>query len=365
MALINHHRCLGLLAGLALGLMSRVAAADECQSYWTAAYKCAQGCGPCGNEGSSNVTSSGPSQEDIEEAQRVQRNAQVHAINVQANEAWERRDYREALRLYEQQQALRDGPNVRGDILNVRALIAWEAATTAADYRRALAMQPSLFSPENVRYVDALERKEQRERQEAEEERRRVTQNREAVASMRTRLGQFASSLDPPVPGPGLKVEGTTADAFGTVKASATPLEFGDPTSLEAASDRSRGGFDAPGALSRTPADPSTPEPRGRPVVDQDPRMISAVKELDGLRLEHQRLEAELARLTQERSAAVEANRQQALTAELAAKTRAEQEARARISQSTTRVEKLRRVIETEVEAPADRKKKGPRAAKP
>lgn len=103
--------------------------ASTCESYWTDAYKCSQGCGSCGG-GSSNGNS-GPSQRQIREAEeesaRIERNARYDDIYKQATSAWEKGDYREALRLCREQQALRDGPNVRDSIATLEKYLADQA----------------------------------------------------------------------------------------------------------------------------------------------------------------------------------------------------------------------------------------------
>jgi len=89
----------------------------------------------------------------------------LNAVNQQAVEAWNKQDYREALRLFEEQQKIYDGPNVREDIADTKARVAWSEATTAADYRKAIKMRPNIFTPECIRYVEGLEANEKQQRQ--------------------------------------------------------------------------------------------------------------------------------------------------------------------------------------------------------
>jgi len=274
------------------------ALADSCQPYWTAEYKCMQGCGSCGgNPGGESY--SGPSRRDIENAERAERNRQVDAINQQAVEAWQRRDYREALRFYEQQQMVRDGPNVRAAIAQVKALIAWHEATTAAEYRRAMVMQPGIFTQENVRYVEELEAKEKYERERLERE----AEDIKVAGKIRAQISKFASSLDTAPPKAGLIVTqgGTLGDAMGTHKAAAT-LEFGDPNVLEARGEQARQGFDKAGSLAGSkPVRRDDSDTAGKPVLSSalaaqvpdkaknDPlvkKSLDWYQHLDGLKLE-------------------------------------------------------------------------------
>ncbi|MBI1919537.1 MAG: hypothetical protein HYS23_00500 [Geobacter sp.] len=76
----------------------------------------------------------GPSQSDIRESEeRAERNARYDAILKQVSDAWERGDYREELRLLREQQALRDGPNVRADIAKLEQYLAEQANIELGD----------------------------------------------------------------------------------------------------------------------------------------------------------------------------------------------------------------------------------------
>jgi len=83
-----------------------------------------------------------PASNDKREAERAERNRQYDALYEQSSAAWDRHDYREALRLYKQQQKLRNGPTTRAGIAELEALIVWSEAKTAKEYRRAMAMRP-------------------------------------------------------------------------------------------------------------------------------------------------------------------------------------------------------------------------------
>ena len=67
------------------------ASQSHCMSYWTAAYKCSQGCGSCGSNsgnssgGRTNYYNPGPSAADIADQQ-------ARAANEQGVQAYNRRD---------------------------------------------------------------------------------------------------------------------------------------------------------------------------------------------------------------------------------------------------------------------------------
>jgi len=338
--------------------------ADDCQPYWTEAYKRMQGCG----SGSANSGgNSGPSRREIrdmeeaaEDAARAERNRRVSAINQQGNDAWQRGDYRQALHYYEQQQTVIDGPNVREVILQAKALIAWQEAKSAADYRRALALRPGLFSQGNIRYVEELEAKEKYERErperEAQWERDRIARDArdlKATAKMREKITGFAAALDtaPATPDRVVTPAGTLDGAMGTPVAEA-PLEFGNPEDLEAQSEQLRRGFDKTGLLKGSRPIAVVDDP-----ASHDPRMIAATQELDKLQAEHDRMDAEIARLTRERNSSAEAGKMKALTVALEQKNQAKQEKLVQISQRKEKTQKLRRTINTEVEKPKDKPK--------
>lgn len=336
--------------------------ADACMDYWTESYKRMQGCLP------DNTNSGGNSgltrrqiremEEAAEDAAREDRARRANTLNQQAGNAWERGDYRQALRYFEQQQTVIDGPKVRAAIVQSKAIIAWTEAKTAADYRRALAMAPELFSRDNIRYVEELEAKEKYERERPEREARwererieREAADRKAAAKMRERLGGFAASLDTEPAEAGLAVpEGRAiAGAMGG-NAIEAPLEFGNPDDLEAQSEQLRQGFDKEGLLKGSRPLAAVNDPASR-----DPRIIEATQELDRLQVEQGLMDAEIARLTRERNASIDAGRMKALTVELEQKNRAKQEKLLRISEKKEKTEKLRRTINTQVEKPKEK----------
>lgn len=276
------------------------------------------------------------------EAERAERNARYDAIHKQAVEASQRGDYRAALQLYEQQQTVRDGPNVRDAIAQLKALIAWQEATTAADYRRALAMRPGIFSQENIRYVEELEAKEKYERERQE----RQAEDVKIAAKMREKIGRFAALLDtaPPKAGEVVTQGGTLDDGMGSHRAEAL-LEFGNPHDLEAQNEQARQGFDKAGLLKGSRPIAVVDDP-----ASHDPRMVAATQELSKLQAEHEQLEADIDRLTKERNTAVDAVKMKALTVEIDQKSRVRQEKLIQISEKKDKKEKLRRTINTQVE---------------
>jgi hypothetical protein len=201
-----------------------------------------------------------------------------HAVLQQGNDAWERRDFREALRLAILQQTIRDGPNVRSRIKQLNALIVWSEAKTAADYRRAIRMVPGLFTPDNVRFVDGLERMEK------------------AALKARTKYNELASSLDtaPPKPGWFVSQDRILRDLLGGHTAEAH-LEFSYANTPEALSEQARQGFDTTGALKGSQpvtSDTVPPEPASEaaPVVlekfRKDPRITELQKRWKAAKIE-------------------------------------------------------------------------------
>jgi hypothetical protein len=86
----------------------------------------------CGSTPPSNNNNSGgytgPSPSELrKKRERAERNARYDALHEQSAAAWERGDYPEALRLFREKQALRDGPNVREGIAWLEKTIADQA----------------------------------------------------------------------------------------------------------------------------------------------------------------------------------------------------------------------------------------------
>ena len=91
--------CFGALAlALTLAPVSGASAQSHCQSYWTAAYKCAQGCGCAGGGGNSGRSTytppAQPSAADLQQRQMV-------ALQQQGLTHFRAGKYAEALRLFE------------------------------------------------------------------------------------------------------------------------------------------------------------------------------------------------------------------------------------------------------------------------
>ena len=138
-------------------------------------------CPPSNNNNSGGYT--GPSQSEIRERQeRAERNARYDAIYDQYLAAWERGDFREALRLLRKGQKLRDGSVTRRGIAKLEKYLADQAniergnnlnqqansAQASGDhkqalklYKQALATYPNLTS-EYRRYVADYEKRVER-----------------------------------------------------------------------------------------------------------------------------------------------------------------------------------------------------------
>lgn len=200
---------LGTMLGIAC-LAPAPAMADDCGGIPCRCMNCDVSPGPAPGGGGYSAPSYN------QEAERAERNARYERIRRDAQAALDRKDYREALRLLRQQQALRDGPNVQDAIAQVNALMARQEAKEKAERDRK--------NPE--------------------------TEDAKVAAKMREQINKFAASLDTGPPGAGSVViqGGATGDAMGTQRAQAR-LEFGDPYALEARGEQARQGFDKAGAL--------------------------------------------------------------------------------------------------------------------
>ena len=88
-----------LTFALALIPKSEAIAQSHCQSYWTAAYKCSQGCGCAGGGNSGSSSSSPPAVQQPSAADLQQR--QVVALQQQGTAQFRAGKYAEALRLFE------------------------------------------------------------------------------------------------------------------------------------------------------------------------------------------------------------------------------------------------------------------------
>lgn len=180
-------------------------------------------CGSSNNDSyPDNPSYQGPSEHAIwraKENARLERKAQADVLYGQASAAWDRRDFREALRYFREQQGVIDGPNVRDGIAKTEALVVWSEATNSSERRRAIAMNPGAFSQDNLRYVDELEAYEKYQA--------RLESDRQTTSQMKSRIGTFADTMvGEPV---STTISGTVGpDAFGTQKAQ-PDLEFGDP----------------------------------------------------------------------------------------------------------------------------------------
>ena len=101
-------------------------------------------------------------------AEDRQKSAAALSLFEQGNEAWKTGNYREALRLYREEQAAVDGPAIQVAISKAEAAIFWGDARSSVDYRHAIAKYPGAFSQDNLRYVEGLEAYEKQIAQHAE-----------------------------------------------------------------------------------------------------------------------------------------------------------------------------------------------------
>jgi len=162
--------CITLMAGLMIVSLPQSAVADGCRVCdcgFVRSYCPHSGCcDSCYGSGGGNE-SPPPRYEYDDSAERAEEVARYDALHAQAYEASQRGDYREALRLWKQLQKMRNGDITRRTIRQFEAVIAWNDARTAADYRRAMAIMPEHFTQDNVRYVESLEANEKYERERA------------------------------------------------------------------------------------------------------------------------------------------------------------------------------------------------------
>lgn len=160
-------------------------------------------CPPPNNNNNDSGGYTGPSQSELRKRQeRAERNARYDAIHKQSVAAWERGDYREALRLFREKKSLRDGPKVRegiawlektiaeqanierGDNLNQQANSAKESGDSKLAlklYKQVLAIYPNPRS-EYRQFVADYEKQVKREAKELDERLKR-----EAKAAERER----------------------------------------------------------------------------------------------------------------------------------------------------------------------------------
>jgi len=297
----------------------------------------------------------------------AERQLKYDDVHGRATAAWERRDYRAALKLYEEQKRLGDGPNVRLSIKQAKAWLAFSEAKTSKEYRRAMALSPKSFSPENLKFVEHLERKEKEERdrprieaaqRKAQRDYAKVRAKQEIAdlnkaQEIRERLAGMTANLEAPIaPGADTLPRLSTPDGMGGRK-SIPNLEFGDPSSFEAASEQAQQGFDNEKSLMGGPV-PEAPVSATEIVVAKDPRMVAATAEVDRLREEAEKMDAEIDRATKELSSATDDAAMKALTAELDRKAKLRQDKLAEVAKATEKKTKLHRTIETEEAAKAE-----------
>jgi len=318
-----------LAAGVLLLLATRNASAEP--EWWT---KQKRDCrlpaslayndwdGKCG----SSPTRSQPSQPtaaELAEQARQQRRRDALALNSQAIKFQKDEHWAKAIAFFEEAARLSPDDLIIRDNLS-RAKAEAEQAANYAEYRK---------------------RQEPRERAARQ-------QKKAAAERIHKYVQRLADSLSVPPDSTGAHARlgfvaglGTTApDAFGTRKAK--PVIGVDPGSPEAASDQTRQGFDTSGSMKRT--EPVRDAPAAKAVA-ADPRMIAVTRELEALRADGDRIDAEIDRLIQERNTTKDAAVAQTLTEKLEEKQRAKQNNLLQVYQTKEKTEKLRRAIEIEV----------------
>ncbi len=225
--------------GLAIYPVSDAVAID-CQDYWTPEYKCRMGCGPCGDNSSSQQSRPvyrGPSAAEIAAQQaaaaRRQRENAATAENNQGLKAERNGNDSEALTHYE--RALELNPNdsvIRENVRTSKHNVKWGKARTQndaglaydkqGDYRNAVACYEKALEllPDNsniqLNLADAKRRlKDQQD-------------NKIAANNMQQIVQDFAHNLnESTVPSGGLDFDGSG------VKQNSAPLEFGDPNVVD------------------------------------------------------------------------------------------------------------------------------------
>jgi hypothetical protein len=192
-------------------------------------------------------------------------------LNTEAGKAFNRQDIREGLKFLRQLRIAHldagiYSPQLHETIARNEAVLAWNEAKSAVEFRRAIAIQPHLFTPENLRYVERLEAVEEYVRQRPE----RAAQEQAAVLAMHTMIDQLASTLaDPKQSARAVLDHGTAqgaADDFRTRKSDAQ-ARADDGTSEEHESIRSSLGFDTPGKLYIKERSTAPLVPIGRAVI--------------------------------------------------------------------------------------------------
>lgn len=163
--------------------VSAEASQSHCMSYWTAAYKCSQGCGSCGSSNNSSGSYNGPNLWNILKGSSGPSAAEIadqqaRAANEQGVQAYNRRDWASAIGLFK--QALQNYPNdptYRQNLINAENNLANQQA------------------------------KEKAER----DERERLRQNKIAADNMQQSIQNFAQTLNAsPISG-GLDFDGRTS----------------------------------------------------------------------------------------------------------------------------------------------------------
>ena len=274
----------------------------------------------------------GPSPEELErqaqqrelERQAAEKQAEMQAIRERHER--EERERRERLQqsydLHGQAIALHGSDNLAGAI---------------ELYRQALAL-----NPDNQSIINNLTL--------AETKLRRRQENEAAFARLQKRIDELSGATKTDLTPTVQKKPCEDTNFFGSC--SDQVMAFGDPDRLDARSRRGRGGLDTSGPLwgARTeiPADveggPLDPDRRS-----QDPEMIEAVKELDGILEEQVKIDDSLRQLQRERNRAKDAGKMAELNVQIEQVNAKKQEILVKKVAVIEKKKKLHRSIDTSV----------------
>lgn len=220
-------------------------------------------------------------EQNRDEADRVQRQ-QDHwrQLDTQARRALDSTNYREALGLLKELQAshrdaAQSSPRVTEAIARTEAILAWSEAQTAADYRRAIAMNPGVFSEANTAFVERLEELERWQREKPERE----AANAVAAARISAAIDALVAAFTAPARKVIDNSRSETRDGGFQTSRSAPRFVADDATSGEHASIRSGLGFDTAGPLEADLSSPPPP-PVARPAIDPAFEKHPAVQKL-------------------------------------------------------------------------------------
>jgi len=222
---ISRIRLIVLTAFQVIGIAICPAAvlAQHCQPYWTAAYKCAMGCGPCGG------SSGGGTRVESDRSRRIDA---ANALYDQGWAAFQRGDWAAALTLFQRAEAEFSYKGYRRGIAMANMEIEWAKGHDArerGDYEAELAyFQRSLafFPTEQGRKNIATAQQDIANAQKQVQERQAAAQKKLEQQQADERQRQAATS----------QIQQATQRFADTLTAAPDPagLEFGDPMIVDA-----------------------------------------------------------------------------------------------------------------------------------